>query len=125
MTLPLALLALLAALTVTSLAGWSLARFFAAPLAREERIAWSFAVGLLLHVSIYGALLAVRATPEPKKFAAADAIVFAASLAMKRPRHVRSDLRSPRMSVGVLVLLILALGAFCLSTVDFLATPMG
>jgi hypothetical protein len=128
MTLPLAILALLFALTATTLAGWSLARFFSASLAREERIAWSFAAGLLLHVSIYGILLAVRATPEPKKFAAAEAIVLAVSLAVKRPlsgRSGRSGLDPPRISLGIRVLLVLALGAFGLSTLDFLAAPMG
>jgi len=87
MTLLLTLLALLAALAWTTLTGWSLARLFTAGLSREETAAWSFAVGLLAHVALYASLLAARAAPGPKKLLAAEAVVLAASLAGKRPRH--------------------------------------
>lgn len=124
MTLLLTLLALLAALAWTTLAGWSLARLFTAGLSREETAAWSFAVGLLLHVALYVSLLAARAIPGPRNLLAAEAVVLAASLAAKRPRHAADRGQSRRTPATAVLLALLAAGALGLFAVDVLGSPI-
>lgn len=120
MTLFLALLVVIAALAWVTLVGWSVTRLVAARLSPEETVSWSFAIGILLHVSLYATLLTAKASPGPTKLFVGEAIVFGASLLAARRRQGResSPMRFP--AAGVL-LATLAAGPYAL---DVLGSPL-
>ena len=120
MTLFLALLVVIAALAWVTLVGWSVTRLAVARLSPEETVAWSFAIGILLHVSLYATLLAAKASPGPKELFVGEAIVFGASLLAARRLRGRESFPIRFPTAGVL-LATLAVGPYAL---DVLGSPL-
>ena len=116
-----------------TLVGYAVARLFGQDLSRMERIAWGFACGLLLNVTLYGVLIALHTNPGPKKLLAGQALLLSAALIgqkWKRPsladRPVREAWPLPARlglfaaAAGVGVFLVAAV-AEPMWTTDYLA----
>ncbi len=91
-----------------------------------ERIAWGFACGLLLHSTLYGFLIALRANPGPKKLLAAEALLCAAALFASRRKTLERGKRGSGTARSVIELLCLgvATGGSALFLITALAEPM-
>jgi len=72
-------------LGVATVAGFGIARVFSSELRFSEKIAWGFAVGLLLQAGIEVGLLAARLNPGPKKIVVTEAAIALAAFSI--PRH--------------------------------------
>ena len=125
MTVAAALVRMVLALAATGAVGWSILRLFGGGLTRPERTAWSFALGLLAQSAIFVAWRFAGGGAGAARILIADALVVAASLALRRPRADRSPRgRSPYVPRVVVALAIVAASAWALFLVQAVAEPM-
>lgn len=121
----------LASLAVSTVAGFAIARVFSSGLSMAEKIAWGFALGLLLQAGIDVGLLAARLTPGPKKIVAAEIALALAAFSIPRhwiPRGSAITKEGPGIyrlfwliaAVGIVLFGIVALSS-PMWTTDFLA----
>jgi hypothetical protein len=73
-------------LAVGTFAGWAVARFFTTGLTGRERVAWSFATGLMIQTACLLLLLAAGVRPTAVRLLGAEAAVAAIALAGARRR---------------------------------------
>jgi hypothetical protein len=125
MTLGTALLAVLAGALVASVVGRAVSRFLDANLSRPEKVAWSFATGLLVQAVLFGLVVGIlpgRGALVP--LLVLDALVVAGSFVARPPRAI-SSLRAPtERRPPVLALLGVAALAWLLFLVAALSEPM-
>ncbi len=127
MTLPAAFTSVAAGVAAAGIAGWSIARFFTAGLTRRESAAWSLASGLLVHAIVLLAFLGSGTRPRAIGFLAADAVVVAVSLRIRRPRRGNPPLRGrrgPAEQFALLLLLAVAGAAIAIFAIEALSEPM-
>jgi hypothetical protein len=111
----------LAALAASVLAGWAVARAIPGRLHALETFAWSVAIGLLTHAAVEAAATLAGIPPRAPAFLAVDAVVAAASLAIRRPS--RRVLSPGRAADSLAILLgIAALAGLALFLVQAVAT---
>jgi Dolichyl-phosphate-mannose-protein mannosyltransferase len=121
MTFAAALLKVLAGAIAASAVGWALARFFTAGLRRSEKLAWSFAAGLLVQAILFLILSSLFPAPGAAAILTVDAAIVAASfLARRRVENGDRLLFSPL----VVALLAIAAVAWLLFLVAALSEPM-
>ncbi len=118
----------LAALSV----GWAASRFFTGGLTRSEKIAWSFAVGLLVQATLFVVLLSISPGAGALPILAIDAAIVAATLLARRPLLLhrpaqRRDMDLTPWSEGrafVVALLAIAAVGWLVFLVAALSEPM-
>ena len=86
-----AVLRVLAGAIVTGAVGYALVRFAMPGLRRSEKVAWSFAAGLLVHATLLLVAWSLAPGSGALPILAADAVVVAISFLARRriPRGVR------------------------------------
>src|ERR1700737_897750 len=115
-----------------TVAGYAIIHFLRLGLSRAETLAWSFATGLLLQAIIEVSLLAAGLLPGPKKILAAEILIVAGCLVLRRRTSVETLPTPPRewKSLSILLLVLSVIGVFLffciaatepLSATDFLA----
>jgi|GEM_PF-1110513 len=127
MTLCAAFLRVLAGIAAAGVCGWTVARFFTAELTRREKAAWSLAAGLLVHAILLLVLLACRFSPGAGAFLAVDAIALSISLRVRPLRRAALPIparHNPRDRLVILLLWVVAGGAFAIFLVEALSEPM-
>ena len=111
----------LAGAIVAGAVGWALARFFTAGLYRTEKLAWSFATGLLVQAILFVIFSSVFPAAGALPILVFDAAIFAASFLARR-RFENGD--RPLFSALVVGLLAIAGVAWLLFLVAALSEPM-
>jgi hypothetical protein len=118
----------LAGSAAAAIVGYSLARFFTAGATRAERLAWSFATGLLVQSTLYLACASVFPRSGAAPVLALDLVIVAASIVARRPlgHEVSTCPIGGRAATRPAVLLLLAVAgaAFFVFFVEALAEPM-
>ena len=125
MTFSTTLLAVLAGALVASVVGWAVSRFFDAGVSRPEKVAWSFATGLLVQTVLFGLVLWVlpgRGALVP--LLVLGALVIGVSFAVRPPRAIASLHTPGERRPLVFVLLGIAAAAWLLFLVSALSEPM-
>jgi hypothetical protein len=125
-------MAILLFVSTGTVAGYAVINFLRLGLSRAETLAWSFATGLLLQAFIEVSLLAAGLLPGPKKILAAEALIVAGCLVLRRRTSIETPPTLPREwePLSILLLALSAIGVFLffcvaatepLSATDFLA----
>ncbi len=122
MTFSDALLGVLAGALVAGVAGYAVARFFTGGLTRSEKLAWSFATGLLVQVILFVIIVSVLPGRTVLPILAVDAGIVTTSFLARRPRFSAVRFGIPRPSV--VALLAIAGAAWVLFLVAALSEPM-
>lgn len=124
MTFAGALLGVLAAALAASAVGWSLSRFFTGGLTRPEKVAWSFAAGLLVQAILFLIVVSIRPGHALIPLLVSDAVLVTASLLAHRP----ASTPLPRVPGAgrplVVALLAVAAIAWLIFLVSALSEPM-
>jgi Dolichyl-phosphate-mannose-protein mannosyltransferase len=118
-----ALLRVLAAAFAAAAVGWALARFFTEGLRRAEKLAWSFATGLLVQAVLFVVLVSVLPGRAVLALLAIDAAIVAASFLVRR-RVENENGDRPLFSPLVVALLAIAVAAWLVFLVSALSEPM-
>jgi hypothetical protein len=120
-----ALAGVLAGVGIASVVGHAASRLFTRGLSRPERVAWSFATGLLLQTVLFAALVSIAPARARLLLLAADAVIVAGSFLVRRPPSARVPGGSPRKGRGVVVALLAIAGAASVLFLVFaLSEPM-
>ncbi|HEU5250319.1 MAG TPA: hypothetical protein VFW15_10075 [Thermoanaerobaculia bacterium] len=122
MTFADALLGVLAGALVAGVTGYAVARFFTGGLTRSEKLAWSFATGLLVQVILFVIIVSVLPGRAVLPILAVDAGIVTTSFLARRPRFSAVRFGIPRPSV--VALLAIAGAAWFLFLVAALSEPM-
>jgi hypothetical protein len=101
--------------------GWAVVRFFIGDLTRFERIAWSFATGLLLQTILFPIVASIARAHALSTLLAFDVAVIAASVFARRSRRPEPWVQTSRL---VISLLAIAGAAWLLFLVSALSEPM-
>jgi len=111
----------LAALAGSLLAGWAVVRAIPGRLHALETFAWSLAIGLLTHAAVEASATLAGLPPRSPAFLAVDALLAAASFAIRRPSR-RVPSRSRGADPAAILLGIAALAGLALFLVQAFAT---
>jgi hypothetical protein len=127
MTFVAAVLGVLAGALAACSVGWAVSRFFTGGLTRPEKVAWSFAVGLLVQAILFLIVVSIRPGHALVPLLVSDAVLVAASLVARRPVRTPSPrLRGEGGGEGraVVALLAVAAIAWMIFLVSALSEPM-
>jgi len=128
MSLPATALRMLGAIAVAGAAGWALMRLFDEGLSRLEKVAWSFAVGLVTQCGIYLFWRSLDPGVGWGRILLADGVLAGCSLVVRRARgdfslgSVREKGGWPRPSIWLLALV--AAAGWSVFLVQALSEPM-
>jgi hypothetical protein len=117
-----ALSRVLAGSAVLVIVGYSLARFFTDGATRVEKLAWSFATGLLVQALLYVACVSIFPGSGPAPVVAVEVLIVVASIVARRPLGVWATL--PRPSASAVAFAALAGAAWLVFLVEAVAEPM-
>ena len=124
MTFSAAVLGVLAAALAGSAVGWAISRLFTGGLTRPEKVAWSFAVGLLAQAILFLIIVSIRPGRALVPMLVLDGVLVAASLLARRP----ASTPVPRVRGAgrplVVALLAVAAIAWLIFLVSALSEPM-
>lgn len=109
-------------LVSATLAGLSLVRLLPGRRSPYESVAWSFAAGLLVQALLELVFLALGIAPGPIPFLVGDALLAAASLAVRRPRVWQRGLPQRRLADPAALALA---GVAALAALVFFVEAMG
>ncbi|HZI66847.1 MAG TPA: hypothetical protein VFF17_09815 [Thermoanaerobaculia bacterium] len=122
MTFVQSVLAVAAGLLLATTVGYALARFFADGLSRPEKIAWSFATGLLAQSLLFVLCISIAPGRGTLPVVLLDAFLIAGSILLRPPgRRVPSPIR---IRSGTALLLLVAAAAWLVFLVESLGEPM-
>jgi len=122
MTFVQSVLAVAAGLLLATTVGYALARFFADGLSRPEKIAWSFATGLLAQSLLFVLCISIAPGRGTLPVVLLDAFLIAGSVLLRTPgRRVPSPIR---IRSGTALLLLVAAAAWLVFLVESLGEPM-
>jgi hypothetical protein len=125
MTFPGAVLRVLAGAFATAALGYALVRFGMAGLRRSEKVAWSFAAGLLVHATLVVIVWSLFPGAGALPILAADAVIVLASFLARRPIPSPSPAEREKERPAFVVPLLAIAGAGCLIfLVAALSEPM-
>ena len=125
MTFPGAVLRVLTGALVTGAVGYALVRFGMTGLRRSEKVAWSFAAGLLVHATLVVIVWFLFPGAGALPILAADAVIFVASFLARRPMPSPSAAEPEKERPAFVVPLLTIAGAGCLIfLVAALSEPM-
>jgi hypothetical protein len=121
-------LAILLFVSTGTVAGYAVIHFLRLGLSRAETLAWSFATGLLLQALIEVSLLAAGLLPGPKKILAAETLIVAGCLVLRRRTSIETLPTPPREwePLSILFLVLSAIGVFlffCVAATEPLSAP--
>jgi len=122
-----AVLGVAAGALAASSVGWAASRFFTGGLTRSEKVAWSFAVGLLVQAILFVVLSSIFPGAGALPIVTIDAAIVAASFLVRRPSRSFETFPPPssgKVRAGVVVLLALAAIAWLLFFVAAMSEPM-
>jgi hypothetical protein len=125
MTFVSAVLGVLAAALVASAVGWALSRFFTGGLTRAEKVAWSFAAGLLVQAVLYLIVVSIRPGRALVPLLVLDAVLVTASLVARRSAAISVHRVPAARRPLVVVLLAVAAIGWLIFLVCALSDPMG
>lgn len=111
MSLLVAALATLAAALASCLVGYALARFFTPGLSRAERLAWSFATGLLVQSLLFLVGVALFPGRGASVVIALDILILATSFFARRPGRKRAPVVRAEPIGRIAVFLLVVAGA--------------
>ena len=123
MTLLLPACQIILSLLWAGVVGWAIARPFTRDLETAERLAWAFAIALLLRAIIYVALLALAANPSPGELLGIELLVLVGSLMAGRGKGLRLPSRS-RIGSFPRLLVVLAGLSILVGAVRLLSQPL-
>lgn len=125
MTFPGMVLRVLAGALATGAVGYALVRFGVAGLRRSEKVAWSFAAGLLVHATLVVIVWSLFPGSGALPILAADAVIVVASFLGRRPIPSPSPAEPEKKRPAFVVPLLAIAGAACLIfLVAALSEPM-
>ena len=108
--------------------GWAVSRFFTTGLKRAERLAWSFATGLLVQAIFFVVLSSIFPGAGALPILAIDAVIVAASFLARRPllpsRPAESGESGGEGRTLVVALLVIAAVGWLIFLVAALSEPM-
>ncbi len=118
-----AVLGVLAGALAASIVGWAASRFFTGALSRSEKLAWSFATGLLIQAVLFVIVVSILPGHALVPLLVLDAVIVSAGSLIRRPRR---PAREPWGQAGILVISLLAIAAiaWALFLVSALSEPM-
>jgi hypothetical protein len=119
-----AVLGVLAGVLAASAVGWAVSRFFTADLTRPEKVAWSFAAGLLVQAVLFLIVVSIRPGHALVPLLVVDAVLVAASLLARRPALIPFQRVRGAGRPLVVALLAVAAGAWLIFLVSALSEPM-
>jgi hypothetical protein len=114
MTFPTAVLRVLASALATGAVGYALVRFGTTGLRRSERVAWSFAAGLLVHATLLVIAWSLFPDSGALPILAGAAVIIAASFVMRRPMTSPSPATPETKRPAFVAPLLAIAGAGCL-----------
>ena len=114
MTFPAALVRVFLGAVVATAVGWAVSRIFTTGLKRAERLAWSFATGLLVQAIFFVVLSSIFPGAGALPILALDGLIVAASFLARRPLPPRpaesAERGGERRALVVSLLVIAAVG---------------
>jgi hypothetical protein len=124
MTFSAAVLGVLAAALAGSAVGWAVSRLFTGGLTRPEKVAWSFAAGLLVQAILFLIVVSIRPGRAVGPLLVLDAALVAASVLTRRPASTHFP-RLPQAGHPLVVaLLATAAIAWLIFLVSAISEPM-
>lgn len=122
MTFVQSVMAVFAGLLLATAVGYALARFFSDGLSRAEKIAWSFATGLIAQSLLFVICVSIAPGCGPVPVFILDVLIVAGSLLIRRPQ--RPTPYRMRFRAGTAFLLLVAGAAWLVFLVECLGEPM-
>jgi hypothetical protein len=119
-----AVLGVLAGVLAASAVGWAVSRFFTGSLTRPEKVAWSFAAGLLVQAVLFLIVVSIRPGDALVPLLVVDAVLVAASLLARRPALTPVPRVRGAGRPLVVALLAVAAVAWLIFLVSALSEPM-